>query len=248
MRAGRLSVENHRGVFVPRTLGIWLALAALASAGVVAVTGRPTSVTQAGWGALGATLLVFAAGLVDDLSPAGPRGLRSHLRALASGRVSTGIVKLIVVVAAAVVSIALQPGGSGGVRVAGVVLVAACANMWNGLDVRPGRAIKFGLVAFLGLAPVDLALLPTLPGVAFGSAAALWFDLNERAMLGDGGANLLGFTIGLGLYLVLPGWGVMLASALAVATNFVAETITLSRVIDIVPPLRWFDALGRLPA
>jgi UDP-GlcNAc:undecaprenyl-phosphate GlcNAc-1-phosphate transferase len=233
---------------VPRTLGFLLAMAALASVGVIAVTGRPASVGRAGWGALGATLLVFAAGVVDDLVSAGPQGLRNHLRALATGRVSTGIVKLIVVVATAIVSIALLPGGSGGVRVAGVVLVAACANVWNGLDVRPGRAIKFGLVAFLGLASADVALLPTLPGVALGSAAALWFDLNERAMLGDGGANLLGFTIGLGLYLVLPGWGVVIAAAVGVAINAVAETFTLSRVIDAVPPLRWFDALGRLAA
>jgi UDP-GlcNAc:undecaprenyl-phosphate GlcNAc-1-phosphate transferase len=238
-------VKNHRGVLVPQTLGIWLALATLASVGAIALIGRPAPVLRAGWGALGATLLVFLAGLVDDLAPAGPRGLRNHLRALASGKVSTGIVKLIVVVAAAVVSIALQPGGSGGVRAAGVVLVAACANTWNGLDVRPGRAIKFGLVAFLGLVGADLALLPTLPGVALGSAAALWFDLNERAMLGDGGANLLGFTIGLGLYLVLPGGGVALAAALAVAMNVAADTVTLSRVIDAVPPLRWFDAFGR---
>jgi UDP-N-acetylmuramyl pentapeptide phosphotransferase/UDP-N-acetylglucosamine-1-phosphate transferase len=245
VRAGRLTVENHRGVLVPRSLGIWLALAAVASTGAVALTGWPEAVSRVGWGALGATLLVFAAGLVDDLVPAGPRGLRDHLRALATGRISTGIVKVVVIVAAAVVAIALQPGRSGGIRLAGVVLVAACANVWNGLDVRPGRAIKFGLVAFLGLAGVDLAALPTLAGVALGSAAALWFDLTERAMLGDGGANLLGFTIGLGLYLTLPGWGVVLAGAVAVGINVVAETVTLSRLIEATPPLRWFDALGR---
>jgi hypothetical protein len=231
---------------VPRTLGIWLALTALASAGGVAVTGMPGAVTRAGWGALVATLFVFAAGLVDDLAPAGPRGLRNHLRALSTGRVSTGIVKLIVIVAAAVVSIALQPGGSGWTRVAGVILVSACANVWNGLDVRPGRAIKFGLVALLGLVGADLAVLPTLPGVAIGSATALWFDLKERAMLGDGGANLLGFTIGLGLYVVLPAWGVVLAVVVALAINAIAETTTLSRVIGSVPPLRWFDGLGSL--
>ncbi len=83
--------------------------------------------------------------------------------------------------------------------------------------MRPGRAIKFGLVASLGLVGVDLALLPTLPGVVLGSAAGLWFDLHERAMLGDGGANLLGFTVGLGLYLVLPDPGVVVAAAVAVA-------------------------------
>lgn len=245
MTAWRLGVENHRGLLVPRTLGIWLALAAVASTGVIAVTGRPAPLDRAGWGALGATLLVFAAGLVDDLVPGGPRGLRNHVRELASGRVSTGVVKAIAVVAAAIVSIALQPGRSGWIRLAGVVLVAACANMWNGLDVRPGRAIKFGLVAFMGLVGVDLALLPTLPGVALGSAAALWFDLKERAMLGDGGANLLGFTIGLGLYLILPDWGVVAAGTTAVAINVVAESVTLTRVIDGSPPLRWFDALGR---
>ncbi len=247
MSAGRLSVENHRGVLVPRTLGIWLAAAAVASAAVVAATARPGSVGRAGWVALGATLLVFAAGVVDDLAPPGPRGFRDHLRALAHGRVTTGIVKVIVVVASAVVAIAVQPGGSGGVRLAGVVLVAACANVWNGLDVRPGRAIKFGLVAFLGLTRVDLALLPSLPGVMLGAVVALWFDLRERAMLGDGGANLLGFTIGLGLYLVLPGWAVVLAAAIAVGVNAAGETITLSRLIDAVSPLRWFDRLGRLP-
>jgi UDP-GlcNAc:undecaprenyl-phosphate GlcNAc-1-phosphate transferase len=209
------------------------------------MAGRP-AVTRAGWGALVATLLVFSAGLVDDLAPAGPRGLRNHLRALMTGRASTGIVKLIVIVAAAVVSIALQPRGSGWTRVAGVILVSACANVWNGLDVRPGRAIKFGLVALLGLVRADLAVLPTLPGVAIGSAAALWFDLNERAMLGDGGANLLGFTIGLGLYVVLPARGVVLAAIVAVAINAIAETTTLSRVIGSVAPLRWFDGLGRL--
>ena len=245
MSEGRLAAENYRGVLVPRTLGIWLAFAAVVSAGAIALTGRPAPVSRPGWGALGASLLVFAAGLVDDLAPPGPRGLRDHLGALASGRVSTGIVKVVVIVAAAVVSIALQPGRSGWIRLAGVVLVAACANVWNGLDVRPGRAIKFGLVAFLGLNGVDLALVPTIPGVLFGSLVALWFDLDERAMLGDGGANLLGFTVGLGAYLVLPGWGVMIAAAVAVSINAIAETVTLSRVIEANPALRWFDALGR---
>lgn len=233
---------------MPRTLGVWLALAATVSTVVIAATGWPTAVVRAGWGSFVATLLVFAAGLVDDLSTAGPRGVRAHVRELAAGRVSTGIVKVIVIVAAAVVAIALQPGGAGWVRLAGVILVAACANVWNGLDVRPGRALKFGLVAFLACVPVELGLLPTFPGVALASMAALGFDLRERAMLGDGGANLLGFTIGLGLYLVLPDWGVVLAAVVAVAINAVAETVTLSRVIGALPPLRWFDALGRLPA
>jgi UDP-GlcNAc:undecaprenyl-phosphate/decaprenyl-phosphate GlcNAc-1-phosphate transferase len=244
----RLAVANHRGVIVPRTLGIWLAAAAAVSSGAVAALGGPGSVSRGGWGALVATLLVFAAGVVDDIVPDGPRGIRAHLGSLVSGHVSTGIIKVLVIVASAVVAVALQPDRPGWIRVAGVVLVAASANVWNGLDVRPGRAIKFGMLSMLGLVNVDLALLPTLPGVAVASVVALWPDLRERAMLGDGGANLLGFTIGLGLYVALPDPGAVVAAAIAVVINAVAETVTLSRVIAAVPPLRWFDELGRLPA
>lgn len=244
----RLSVENHRGVLVPRTLGILLAIFAGASTVVVATTVTSQQrVTKAGWYASVASFLVFAAGLVDDLSPAGPRGLRNHLRALVSGRVTTGIVKLTVVTAAAVVSVAIQGGPNVLVRVAGVVLVAGCANLWNGLDVRPGRALKFGVLAMLGVATTPVWLLPTLPGVAVGSLVAVRPDLREHAMLGDGGANLLGFTIGLGMYGVLPDAWVEVGAVAAVALNVVAETVTLSRVIDAVSPLRWFDRLGRLP-
>lgn len=244
----RLSVENHRGVLVPRTLGILLAICAGASTVVVATTATSQQrVTRAGWYAAVASLLVFAAGLVDDLSPAGPRGVRNHLRALISGRVTTGIVKLVVVTAAAVVSVSIQGGSNVLVRVAGVVLVAGCANLWNGLDVRPGRALKFGILAMLGVATTPVWLLPTLPGAAVGSLVAVRPDLREHAMLGDGGANLLGFTIGLGMYGVLPDAWVVVGAVAAVALNVVAETVALSRVIDAVPPLRWFDQLGRLP-
>jgi hypothetical protein len=250
MRGGRLAVENVHGVLVPRSLGIWLVIAAIVS-GLAAKAGNrfvPESISRAGWGALAATVLVFAAGLVDDLAPAGPRGVRDHLQALFTGHVTTGIVKFIVVVAAAIISVALQDRGNGVDRLAGVILVAGCANLWNGLDVRPGRALKFGLVAMIGIISVPINLLPTFPGVAVGSALALGPDLRERAMLGDSGANLLGFTVGAGLYTVLTDRGVALGAVVAIALNVLAETVTLSRVIDAVPPLRWFDRLGRRPS
>jgi len=241
-----LLIENYRGRPIPRTLGLWLAAAAALSAVLVAVIGG--RVRAPGWGATAGSLLVGAAGLVDDLGPPGPRGLANHLRALAAGHVTTGMVKVIVIVGASVVVVALAPSASGAATVAGVLLIAASANVWNGLDVRPGRALKFGLVGMLALVGIDLALMPTLPGIAIGALAALPADLHERAMLGDSGSNLLGFTIGLGLYLVLPDPAIPLAAAAAVALNVVADTITFSRAIDAVPPLRWFDRLGRLPA
>jgi hypothetical protein len=243
MRWGRLATPNHRGALVPRTLGIGLAALAALSTLVYAAL---RELGAGGWGTLGGCLLVFGAGVVDDLAPAGPRGLRNHLRSLASGRMTTGILKLLVTTGAAVVVIALQPSRPGYARLGGIVLLAAGANVWNGLDVRPGRALKaFVLPALAFVAWGTLGQAPAIVGLAAGTIVAMPLDLRERAMLGDGGANLLGFAAGLAIFVVLADAWVSVAAAVAVALNVVADTVSFSRVIESAPPLRYLDALGR---
>lgn len=238
----RLRVANHRGVRVPAILGLALGGFAAASVAAVALLDR---IDRSGWIATPALALVLAAGLVDDLLPSGPRGIREHLRALATGRVSTGIVKLVVVAGAAAVTVAAVPGRSGLARVAGALLIAASANVCNGLDVRPGRAIKFFLPVGLAVLATPWPAQPFLPGVALGALLLLPWDAGERAMLGDAGANLLGFTAGLGLFHLVHGWSLVAAALVAVLLNVLADTVTLTRLIEIVPPLRWYDAMGR---
>lgn len=238
----RLRVSNHRGVRVPAVLGLVLGGSAAASVAAVALLDR---VEREGWIATAALGLVLAAGLVDDLSPPGPRGIRDHLRALAAGRVSTGIVKLVVVAGAAAVTVAVVPGRTGLARVAGVLLIAASTNVWNGLDVRPGRAIKFFLPVGVAVLATSWPAQPFLPGVALGALVLLPWDAGERAMLGDAGANLLGFTAGLGLFHLLHGGALVAAALFAVALNVLADTVTFTRLIELVPPLRWYDSLGR---
>ena len=243
MRWGRLLVENHRGMPVPRVLGIALAIDAVVWTLVVATM---EEVGAAGWGALAGLLLVFGAGLIDDLAPPGPRGLRDHLRSVASGRVTTGLIKVVVIVGSAVVVVALQPDRPTSVAVLGVVLLSASSNVSNGLDVVPGRSLKafvFPALAFaIGGESSDA---PAVVGLLVGAVVVLPFDLRERAMLGDGGANLLGFAAGIALYDILPDPWVGVAAAAAVVLNVVAETVSFSRVIARTPPLRWFDGLGR---
>jgi UDP-GlcNAc:undecaprenyl-phosphate GlcNAc-1-phosphate transferase len=242
-----LAARNHRGALVPAVLGLALAavailVPALSNAGH-AVWGRPFAQTP--WRIVVALAVVAGAGLLDDLAPHGPRGIRAHVRALAAGRVTTGIVKLAAIVAAS--AIALYGFRLDAAQLAlGVVVAAGSANLWNGLDVAPGRAVK----AFLAVTAMLMLYLPTLPtlpfAVLFGAAVvALRVDLRERAMLGDSGSNLLGFAVGLGLALRLPTWQLGIAAAWVVALNLLAETVTLSRLIDTAPPLRWLDRLGR---
>lgn len=246
MSWSRPRVVNHRGRSLPASLGLVIAVAgAVSTAGAI----LSDEASRAGVVAAIGSGLVFAAGFVDDLSTGGPRGLRAHLRALLRLHVTTGVIKLVVITATAIVVAASLPH-RGVATLGGVVLMAAAANLWNGLDVRPGRALKgfLPVAAAVVAAGVSIRFAPAFPGVVLGAMAVLPFDLRERAVLGDGGANLLGFTLGLGLYLVLPGWGVWLGAAVLSGLNVLADTVTLSRAIDASPPLRWFDELGRLPA
>jgi hypothetical protein len=152
------------------------------------------------------------------------------------------------VLAGAGVALALGATAGRGVLVA--VTVAGSANLWNGLDVAPGRAGK----AFLLAAPPLVALAGPGPGTvilaaALGAAAVVLLpDLREAAMLGDVGANLLGFAVGAALAEVLSLAWLALATGTVVALNLLAETLTLSRAISAVPPFRWADRLGRLPS
>jgi UDP-N-acetylmuramyl pentapeptide phosphotransferase/UDP-N-acetylglucosamine-1-phosphate transferase len=243
----RLSVTNHHGRPVPATLGIAIAAASIGAqlvAGVVALfvgteLGRDT------WALLGGSTLVFATGLFDDHRPGGPRGLRAHGRELVRrGRVTTGLVKAAAGVGGAVLVVLTVHGREPWVMAAGVILIAGTANVWNGLDVAPGRAGKLfllGAIPLLFLSPP--ALLARLLGA---EAAALWPDLRERGMLGDSGSNLMGFVLGAALYGVLAPLGVAIAAGVVVALNLLAETVTLSRIVNGVPPLKWLDRAGRV--
>jgi UDP-GlcNAc:undecaprenyl-phosphate GlcNAc-1-phosphate transferase len=246
------SAINHRGQRVPVVLG--LATGAGLFVGVLAVVGvdagqrRLIPSARETLQILAAVLLVFAGGLLDDLYPYGLHGLVRHLSQLARGRVTSGIIKMgTAVLAAAAVALATHQHG---LRLAlGIPFVAGAANLWNLLDVVPGRALKW----FLPAAVAVLALAPTNGFGLFASAAlggaviALLFDLAETAMLGDSGAYVLGFVAGAGLLVRLPTVGVMIGLALVVAFHVLAETVTLTRMIRATTPLRWVDDLGRLP-
>ena len=251
MNWGRLAIANHRGASVPRILGVPLILAALAGTIAAAVA---WNAGRSAWIVLGSSVLVFGAGLVDDLVEGGPRGIREHLRALGRLEISSGIVKVVVICGASVAAVAALPSRPLWAAAAGVIAIAACANLWNGLDVAPGRALKWFLLAG---APIGLAgfladagwtSAPAVPATVLAGAFLLGPDLRERAMLGDAGSNLLGFEIGVGLCLVLSDAWIVVAAVGAVALNVLAETVTLSRVIERSAPLRRLDALGRVSA
>jgi hypothetical protein len=243
-------VSNYRGQPVAVWLGVPLYVAIVAWTALTTVVdwisrGRFSAGRTDLWWVVAGVTIVFLAGLYDDYRPA-RRGLWNQLRLLGRGQVAPGVVKMAAVGAASVL-VAWMVGARGLRLLVGVPVLAATANLWNLLDVVPGRALKpfvpvaAALGAAMGSSPMGRLLL----GTAAGALVLLVPDLLELGMLGDAGANVLGFLAGAGMLAVLstPWLAAVLAALLVL--HGLAETVTLSRLIDGAPPLRWLDRLGR---
>ncbi len=248
--------QNYRGRKLPTAVGLVIALAVVAVEGLRALGSK--ALGDASWPGsprLAVLVLVITLallGLLDDLAGDGDqRGFRGHVRALVTGRLTTGAMKLLGGGAVALVAAALvRPDAGIAMWLADAALVALAANTGNLFDRAPGRAIKVGALAFAAvLATTGLAADLAAPAVVVGAAMALLLDdLHERLMLGDTGANLLGGVLGLAVvYSCSPATRVVVLVALAVL-NVASEYLSFSRVIDGFAPLRILDRAGRRAA
>jgi hypothetical protein len=129
---------------------------------------------------------------------------------------------------------------------AAAVLVLA-TNLFNLLDLRPGRSMK--AFALLGIGLIigsgDARPLWSIGLFAGPALVAGYFDLRERAMLGDSGASLVGALAGLWLVLTLSGLGQLIALALLLAVTVYGELRSISEFIERTPGLRELDSWGR---
>ncbi|MDQ4038132.1 MAG: hypothetical protein M3313_07240 [Actinomycetota bacterium] len=232
---------NHRGKPVSLVAGPVAAL----TASVVAAAALPARMRTP---ALLVGITSGAVGLYDDIVGARPgqsrdKGFRGHLHALRSGRVSTGALKVVGIVGAAMAAAGSVSTGPADRLVAAGVM-AGTANLVNLLDLRPGRAAKataLGAAATLGgpAAGASAAVLGTSLGV-------LPADLAEVVMLGDAGANALGALLG---YRLTAGSGPLRRAgmlAVLVALTAAAEVLSFTQVIETTPGLRDLDSWGRL--
>lgn len=295
LESGGRTSENYRGRSVFLGLGaVWLFWAVGEVAFGIAsgfvpwdAGGAPSPALVADVVLLPGMLLAvvaFVFGLLDDaLGTGADRGFRGHLSALAHGRLTTGMLKLLGVSAAAFVaaywagfniqpSLAALAETSGVIALLGPALlggaaIALTSNFVNLTDLRPGRALKvYSLLAIVGsslvaFAPVLVGPSGSQPSVAerlvafailatfvLGPVIAVWrYDLRERGMLGDAGANAAGALAG---FLIVVGaqqlWIVGVYALVMLALNLVSERKSFSEIIEVNGALRWLDGLGRL--
>jgi len=245
---------NYRGATLAFPLGAILATAALVALAPLAFLNDRADLDLLAPGLrqwmpylLGLAFL----GFLDDSLGRGdvsgaPRGWRGHARALRAGSLSTGAVKALGALALAAYVVSGR-GLESWRYLADVVLLILATNLFNLLDLRPGRAEKglglLGVGLCLGawtLAPIELL------GIFAGPAlVGAWFTLREQAMLGDTGSNLLGAVGGVWLLTTLGDDTRLIALAVVAGLTIYGELRSISATIESVPPLRWLDSLGR---
>jgi hypothetical protein len=254
LRDAGLVRENYRGALLAFPLGAVLATAALVALAPLAFLDDRADLDLLEpdlrrW--LPYLLGIAFLGFLDDALGRGeavatPRGWRGHWAALRAGSLSTGAIKAIGALALAAYVVSGR-GLEDWRYLADVVLLVLTTNLFNLLDLRPGRAEK-GLVllgAGLCLGAWTIAPLELL-GIFVGPVlVGAWLTLGERAMLGDTGSNLIGAIAGVWLLTTLGADARLVALVVVLALTIYGEIRSISATIDSVPPLRWLDSLGR---
>jgi UDP-GlcNAc:undecaprenyl-phosphate/decaprenyl-phosphate GlcNAc-1-phosphate transferase len=254
LRDAGLVRENYRGALIAFPLGAVLATAALVALAPLAFLDDRADLDLLEpelrrW--LPYLLGIAFLGFLDDSlgrgeAAATPRGWRGHWAALREGSLSTGAIKAIGALALAAYVVSGR-GLEDWRYIADVALLILATNLFNLLDLRPGRAEKGLALVAAGLCLGAWTFAPLeLLGIFVGPIlVGAWLTLGERAMLGDTGSNLIGAIAGVWLLTTLGADARLVALAVVLVLTIYGELRSISATIDSVPPLRWLDSLGR---
>jgi UDP-GlcNAc:undecaprenyl-phosphate GlcNAc-1-phosphate transferase len=244
-----LTRENYRGRSLPVPLGLVIVPVALIALIPVMLLARLTTADvypdNLGFAVIfvpGVALL----GLIDDALSGAGRGWRGHGSDVMSGALSTGLLKAGGTLGLALLVASSLPGSDADFLLAAAVLVLA-TNAFNLLDLRPGRSVKGFVLLGIGLT-IATKNTEALAGLGLFIAPVLvagFYDLREKAMLGDAGSNAIGALAGLWIVLTMDQNGQLIALAVLFLVNLFGEFRSISNVIEKVPGLRHLDSLGR---
>lgn len=258
--------KNYRRAPLPFPTGLAIPVAAMLALIPLALVQELGNVDVFKPGAYPAVIYVTGVallGLADDFVGSGlfaaaavrlerpvrptPRGWRGHARAILGGGFSTGAAKAAGSLGLALFALSGQHRSATEYLVGAGVLVLA-TNLFNLIDLRPGRSAKVLIIlgAALSLGAWSAGGLWTV-GLFLGPILVLLpFDLRERGMLGDTGSNAIGAVAGLWLVATLSTTGQAIALAVMAVVTVYGEFRSISALIERTPGLRQLDSLGRI--
>lgn len=254
--------ENYTGKAIPTGLGIYLLLLAIGYGWIMEAAASVdwlreplrSALVQGGIPFSYPVYLIAltAVGLTswwdDRWGDAEIKGLKGHWNTLIrDGIVTSGTAKALVALAMAV-WISFMTAGMELRGMLGVLLIPLMTNTINLMDVRPGRALKAFTVISLMLIGVAAAA-GKAPGIAV-YMFPLWVgafmlfprDLRGELMIGDTGANLLGFAAGSLWFAVSPVWLTICVVLLLALLHRFAERRSIT---ELIAGIRWLSRMDR---
>ncbi len=246
LTSGKEGHVNYRGLLVPKSGGvIFLFSYAAAFLGSLVLS---ASVNLEMLSILYLIVGLAFIGLLDDSWGDGThKGFRGHFKAFfLQGQISTGFIKAVfgAVFSFSAAAMFFTPGT--GVLVAGLI-IALSSNAFNSLDLRPGRALKVFFIFSLLLMGLTREGGPVLLLIPLLTTLVLYlpWELKEKIMLGDSGANILGGVLGFVFVLYYPLSAQVYLLLALVLFQVYCEVYSVSKLISKNAFLRFFDNLGR---
>ncbi|WP_069649494.1 hypothetical protein [Caloranaerobacter ferrireducens] len=191
-------------------------------------------------------LFIAVISLLDDLvGDCKIKGFKGHILNLFKGNVTTGVLKAITGFICSFFISYFISTGLNELMINTIILVLSI-NFINLLDLRPGRAVKMTIILIIPL------LLSQLSRNIFILMSTLGFlvvylpkDLKGNMMLGDIGANTLGWTLGVQLVISMDLMIKFIVLILLIIIHIIAEKYSISRIIKSNRILNYIDQLGR---
>ena len=245
---------NYRGESIPTSLGLIfvLLLPLITTAGMLLSVKSFAKTNSLLF--LFITLGMGMMGFIDDQFGNHVKGFRGHLRAFfIDKKLTSGGLKLVF---GAVIALTFTVGNALWLATAqapwmsfiNFFLICLAANTINLFDLRPGRAGKVFLTAFVLVLLFSKYLesyislfIPIIAILLF----YLPFDLRAQVMMGDVGSNLLGSSLGVMMVWMLSDLGKIIALVVLISLQILAEKFSFSEIIEQYRFLKQLDDLGR---
>jgi len=245
LKGGGMMVRNYRGQPVITSMGLSFIFPCLW--GIIPFMFAGIEPEHVAFLAVVTSLALV--GFIDDaVGDTAIKGIKGHIGELIRGRISTGVVKLVM---SALLGLFITAYYHKRLIAWGIyaLLFSLLVNFINLMDLRPGRAIKAFLLVAIALVILGgfsnvWMLIPVMAALPFYMKG----EMEEKYMLGDAGANLLGGIAGLYAVKSITLVTAAIMSVLLLSIHAIAEYCSLSKFIESIPALRFIDQLWRVKA
>lgn len=243
LKRANVVCENFQSKLIPFSLGILFVFIQLITLGILNMVFRfEVDLLYI----IGVSLIGFL-GLLDDLiGEKNIKGLKGHILEFFKGRLTTGALKGFIGI---FVSLLISTYLSKELYciIIDTLLISLFTNLMNLFDLRPGRAVK--LFIFISLIFILSNFMNKGNYILYSIIGILIpyfsFDLKSKAMMGDVGSNVLGFTLGFYASVNLNMSIKSIILIILFILHIIAEKFSFSDIIKSNRILSYFDKLGR---